>query len=788
MFGLLIATIVANASYLVFRLNHDLLEHAMEDNRGRLNLVFTLHKRQIEENSIVANIVREQNQKLCDFLDYDNVKALTYMLKTLATIYNIDLVILFNENGNLITTYPSGASIADPSLYQGLLNIPSDWNGVGVIGPAILKEQYADEDQPVNGSGALSYISSVTLLHDTGDVYGRVVLSRFIQDNSKLAETMAGISDMEVTYYDASRNPIFSTLESTRIPFPLENRMRVNENDFFAAHKEIVDHNGRSVGYLAVAFNEDLLLKHRNQIILNSLLPLIVAAVISLAIFLLLRNRVFNKIRTLSSALQQVTRSSADFSIRIPAPSEDEAAACNEVESMALDFNRMMAKLDHTYGQMVAAQREVEIANRELEERVQQRTTELSQMNTSLRTEIEERKRVEEEQRQLELQLQRAKRMEAIGTLAGGVAHDLNNILSGVVSYPELILLGLPEDSPIRKPLTTIQQSGQKAAAIVQDLLTLARRGVFETSVLNLNEIVKEYLHSPEFFKLQADHPDVQLVTRLEKNPFNINGVPIHLSKIVMNLVFNAFEAIRGEGCVVINTENSYIDRPFSGYDHVQEGDYVMLSISDSGSGIDKEDIDHIFEPFFSRKKIGRSGSGLGLTVVWAAVQDHQGYIDVHSDKNEGTTFNLYFPMTERDLDSEAKNIQLEDYFGQGEHILVVDDVAEQIEISSEMLKNLKYKVSAVSSGEAAVEFIKNHRVDLVILDMIMEPGIDGLETYRRIRDIHMEQKAIIASGFAESDRVKAALALGVAKFIKKPYHLKEIGRAIGAVLYGDEE
>jgi CheY-like chemotaxis protein len=173
---------------------------------------------------------------------------------------------------------------------------------------------------------------------------------------------------------------------------------------------------------------------------------------------------------------------------------------------------------------------------------------------------------------------------------------------------------------------------------------------------------------------------------------------------------------------------------------------------------------------------------------VWAAVQDHQGYIDVHSDKNEGTTFNLYFPMTERDLDSEAKNIQLEDYFGQGEHILVVDDVAEQIEISSEMLKNLKYKVSAVFSGEAAVEFIKNHRVDLVILDIIMAPGIDGLVTSRRIRDIHMEQKAIIASGFAESDRVKAALALGVAKFIKKPYHLKEIGRAIGAVLYGDEE
>ena len=187
--------------------------------------------------------------------------------------------------------------------------------------------------------------------------------------------------------------------------------------------------------------------------------------------------------------------------------------------------------------------------------------------------------------------LERAQRMEAIGTLAGGVAHDLNNILGGLVSYPELLLLKLPEDSPLRDMVSTIQKSGERAAATVQDLLTLARRGLLVTELINLNDIVSEYLQSPEHNKLQTYHPEIHLETCLERYPLHIEGSPIHLSKTVMNLISNAAEAMPEGGKLTVSLENKYIDRPVSGYDNMDEGDYMVLTVSDTGTGISPNDM-----------------------------------------------------------------------------------------------------------------------------------------------------------------------------------------------------
>ena len=386
-------------------------------------------------------------------------------------------------------------------------------------------------------------------------------------------------------------------------------------------------------------------------------------------------------------------------------------------------------------------------------------------------------------QKKLEDQLKRAQKMEAIGTLAGGVAHDLNNILSGLVSYPELLLMDLSEDSPLRKPILTIQKSGEKAAAIVQDLLTLARRGVAVKEIINLNRIVSEYLKSPEYEKLIYYHPNVQVKTDLEKEPLNISGSPVHLSKTIMNLVSNAAEAMPTGGSISIAAKNRYIDKSIRGYDHVAEGDYVILSISDTGMGISPEDMERIFEPFYTKKMMGRSGTGLGMAVVWGTVKDHKGYIDVKSIEEKGTTFTLYFPVTREEAVRDKSSISIKDYMGKGESILVVDDVEEQREIASGMLKKLGYSVTAVSSGEEAVEYMKDKSVDLLVLDMIMDPGIDGLETYKRVLELHPEQKAIIASGFSETDRVKEAQKLGAGAYVKKPYVLEKIGMAVRAEL-----
>ena len=394
-------------------------------------------------------------------------------------------------------------------------------------------------------------------------------------------------------------------------------------------------------------------------------------------------------------------------------------------------------------------------------------------------TDITELKRAEQEKRQLETRLQRAQKMEAIGTLAGGVAHDLNNILSGIVSYPELLLMDIPQDSPLRKPILTIQKSGERAAAIVQDLLTLARRGVVSTKVLNLNTIISEYLKSPEFEYLKLDHPNVHIKTDFETDLLNILGSPVHLSKTIMNLVTNAAEAIPNFGEIILSTRNRYVDRSLSGFDKIKQGDYVILSVRDTGIGIPSEDLERIFEPFYTKKVMGKSGTGLGMAVVWGTVKDHKGYIDVRSSGGKGTEFTLYFPVVRQELTHDVPMVSIEDIKANGESILIVDDMEDQRKIASEMLIKLGYSVVSVSSGEEAVDYMKDHSADLLVLDMIMDPGIDGLDTYKKILKIHPNQKAIIASGYSETERVKEAQRLGATSYLKKPYLLDKIGRVV---------
>jgi len=417
--------------------------------------------------------------------------------------------------------------------------------------------------------------------------------------------------------------------------------------------------------------------------------------------------------------------------------------------------------------------------NEDLEQRVRERTIQLAKTNEELKQEMIERKRSEKERRYLEAQLAKSQKMEAIGTLAGGVAHDLNNILSGLVSYPELLLMDLPEESPLRQPIITIQESGQKAAAIVQDLLTLARRGVSIREVMNLNQMIDDYLNSPENQKIMEYHPKVSVETNLQPDLLNILGSPVHLSKTIMNLISNSAEAMPNGGKIIITTENRYIDKLIKGYDAVDEGDYATLTVEDTGIGISPEDLERIFEPFYTKKAMGKSGTGLGMAVVWGTVKDHSGYVDVQSEPGEGSTVTLYFPITRDKLPIEIQSVSAEKYKGNGESILIVDDIKEQREIASGMLEKLGYNVNSVPSGEDALVYMQENGADLLVLDMIMNPGMDGLETYQKILQFHPEQKAVIASGFSESDKVKKAQSIGAGTYVKKPYSFEKIGLAV---------
>jgi two-component system cell cycle sensor histidine kinase/response regulator CckA len=382
------------------------------------------------------------------------------------------------------------------------------------------------------------------------------------------------------------------------------------------------------------------------------------------------------------------------------------------------------------------------------------------------------------EQKRLEDQLQKGRKMEAMGLMAGGVAHDLNNILSGIVSYPELLLMDLPEDSPLKKPIKTIQESGMRAADVVEDLMTIARGVATGKDALNLNTIVTEYLGSAEHLRLERTHSFIDFKTELDPDLFNISGSSTHIKKTLMNLAANASEAIEGVGTVTISTVNQYIDEPLKGYEDVHTGEYVVLSVADDGSGITPKDLERIFEPFYTKKVMGRSGTGLGLAVVWNTVQDHNGYINVESSE-KGTAFELYFPVTRENVAARGEEVPLEDHLGHGEKILVVDDAERQREIASGILTRLGYNAETVSSGEKAIEYMKEHPVDLIVLDMAMPRGINGRETYEEIIKIRPGQKAVIASGYSKTKEVDIAQELGAGKYIKKPYTLAKVGLAV---------
>jgi two-component system, cell cycle sensor histidine kinase and response regulator CckA len=389
------------------------------------------------------------------------------------------------------------------------------------------------------------------------------------------------------------------------------------------------------------------------------------------------------------------------------------------------------------------------------------------------------------EKNRLQKELEKAKKMEAFGILAGGVAHDLNNVLSGLSSIPDLMLLDLPENSPLIEQVKLIKDSSRKATAIVDELLILARGSEKMHGPVQFNHLIDGYLNSLEFKGLIKNYPDVAIVRKLNPDLPFINASKIHMEKIIMNLVSNAVEAVgKKTGEIVLETGLAvFHHQRIKGYEMIENGRFLRFTVMDTGRGILREEMDHIFEPFYSKKILGRSGTGLGLSIVWNAVHDHKGYIHVSSQKGR-TFFTLYFPFPDKTqktgLKMETYSLYtISDYSGNNEAILVVEDMQSQQKIAVNMLRRLNYKVFAVSTGEEAIACAGRHKIDLVVLDMNLSAGLNGCETYEQLLLIDPKIKAIITSGLEKSEEIKKAKALGAGDFIKKPISLQTLGLAI---------
>ncbi len=392
---------------------------------------------------------------------------------------------------------------------------------------------------------------------------------------------------------------------------------------------------------------------------------------------------------------------------------------------------------------------------------------------------LSDRVRAEEEKLALHKKLVKANSLKALGQMAGSVAHDLNNILSGVVSYPDLLLSQMNESDKFYAKIQKIQEAGKRAAAVVADLVVLARGGSSLATVENINDIISSHLSSIEHSERMGHYPGVTLQTDLQYNLHNISCSHQHMHKILLNLIGNALEAVQGNGLIRLSTQNCRLPHPAS-LDHTAAytGDCVKISVADNGPGIAPKDVDHIFEPFYTTKIMGKSGTGLGLSIVWNAVQEHNGWIEV-KDNRPGAIFEIYLPATLEKTCSLEQVGAKRSLQGHGESILLIDDEPEQNEIMGKLIGSLGYKTYSATSGEEGIAFLKGQPVDLILLDMIMGDGLNGRETYERILQVQPGQKAIIISGYSRNEDVQKAKNLGISHFLEKPVTLSKLSSAI---------
>lgn len=379
--------------------------------------------------------------------------------------------------------------------------------------------------------------------------------------------------------------------------------------------------------------------------------------------------------------------------------------------------------------------------------------------------------------KKMEEEILKMEKMESLGLLASGVAHEFNNILSIITGYAQLLQLKIESSDPdnIKSDINNILDASGTAISMVDDLLLSARNCVNKQSVINLNDIINKCLLSDEVRKLKAVLPSLEIKTDLKSELFILGSQP-HIHKTLINLCNNAVGSMKvGETILTITTEDKNIYHPIKGYDNVVPGDYVMLKVTDTGEYICENDLARIFEPFYTKRVMGRPGTGLGLSVVWGTVKDHHGYINVSSEHGIGNTFTLYFPISRKELYEEKLPESTNWYMGSGQSILIVDDNEQQRVLANTMLSKMNYSTETLSSGEEAIEYIRQNDVDLILLDMDMSPNMNGLDTFKEIISINPEQNVIIVSGDIESTNVKTALDLDAHFAIQKPYKLDNL-------------
>ena len=393
---------------------------------------------------------------------------------------------------------------------------------------------------------------------------------------------------------------------------------------------------------------------------------------------------------------------------------------------------------------------------------------------------ITARKKAERERKKLEAQLLQSQKMEAIGKLAGGVAHDFNNMLNVIIGFAELSMEELDRSNPLWENLKEILDAAKRSADLTKQLLAFARKQTVQPKIVNLNEVIA---NSYRMLRRLVGE-DIQIDFIKEKNLWNVKIDPVQVDQILANLAVNARDAMPDTGTIVIETRNLYIDEHFCMlHPGFKPGNYVQVSFSDTGSGIDKETLQHVFEPFFTTKKSGQ-GTGLGLSTVYGIVKQNNGFVDIYSEKGHGTTLKIFFPQYVGSEKKEKEHKRIINDLKGVETVLVVEDEDHILKLLKTVLERFGYKVLATKSPEEALNISSSFsdEIHLLITDVVM-PVMNGKELAKKILSVRKDIKVIFMSGYTENIIAhKGIIAKGV-EFIQKPFLPEELLAKVKNVL-----
>jgi len=381
------------------------------------------------------------------------------------------------------------------------------------------------------------------------------------------------------------------------------------------------------------------------------------------------------------------------------------------------------------------------------------------------------------DRKRLEAQLQQAQRMEALGTLAGGISHDFNNLLMGIQGRTSLMLMDKDSSHPDFEHLKGIGDYVKSAVDLTRQLLGFAMGGKYEVKPTDLNNMIKKT--SQMFGRTKKE---IKIHRRYQEEIWTVEADQGQIEQVLLNLYVNAWQAMSGGGELYIETENVTLNEEYVKPFDVELGKYVKISITDTGIGMDEATQQRIFDPFFTTKEMGR-GTGLGLASVYGIIKNHGGFIDVHSEKGEGTTFNIYLPSSESEVKGQKSEIS-EDVRHGDETVLLVDDEDMIIDVGEQLLEKIGYTVLIARSGKKAMDIYTKYegKIDIVILDMIM-PDLSGSETYDRFKEINPGIKVLLSSGYSIDGQATEILKRGCDGFIQKPFTMEQLSRSIRKVL-----